>query len=426
MCSRPPYLPPELVGKIIQCLRAEQGSLGDCVLVCREWALIAYTYHFALLRYVAREADLSPPETHQTPLSRANAYSFADLFAFLQHAPMVCQSVHDLRLETTTYSNTLDLVDLDATIALLPKLRRLNLSAVWHARDHIPRAYPPTACLEQLVLRGAVQCTPAEMAALLDLFAGVDRVVFDDASLLPLREDSPIPKLAIKAAVVSTIAQRIFLTWVACFLPFLDPNILKSLLVIIPDTSVKEPMKGVMDTVGHGLESLTYGLIDRDHTTPLATAPCSNLRSLTVVVFMPCRKDTPHGYGIFLEGSWPAALQTLVDAPSSLQSICLHITVFRSKAVLLGIKEKPEKLPISLPDLAGQLEALDWSLLGSAITNHTNVEKFTVKIPLYNCSQAHGSSEDAKQFVASVERMLRDKCFKTEARRTLLYVDIFG
>lgn len=155
-------------------------------------------------------------------------------------------------------------------------------------------------------------------------------------------------------------------------------------------------------------------------TQPLWTYR-SNLRSFGITVSMPCLDLVPTEYESFVQGSWPASLKTLVDAPPTLRAIALELMLVNEADSLSDFDEDEGNLFISFSDLASKLEALDWSLLDLAITNHTELEIVTINVTAHDLLEKGQSTE---HFVGEVRKMLVRKCFGTPARRGLLDVVI--
>lgn len=175
-------VPPELIDKIMKDLVASRASLSSCLLVCRDWARIAYPHHFRKLRYIANRCPMGSTghKLLGTAPPRSDAHSFEDFLIFLRHVPMVRGCIQELYLgRTDTSPRSVDLDIIEAIIALLPKLQSLTLACRGIILPPImPRNRPP-AGLDRLTLDGT-GCTSVTLAALLGLFTSVRRLELED------------------------------------------------------------------------------------------------------------------------------------------------------------------------------------------------------------------------------------------------------
>lgn len=437
-CKHALYIRPELVENIAKEVRNEGISLKSFILVCREWARIAYPYHFSSLRYCA---SLSVPlygEPFTTTPHRVECCSFDDLRRFLECAPMLCESVRALQLDGYNDEETaafLDLIVLSAILELLPNLQSLRLlvpsfacHSSWTTADHLLE--PTQIHLDQLLFESPLMCTSTNMISLLSLFSSVRQVEFEEmyisggeAEATPEAVPRPATRFPIESIRVLPSYSSAFKDWLVSFIPLIDPTALKSLKVATPCRDDMDVTAQLIRAVGTHLRDFSFEWLDHPELlSHLDLSCCINLRCLDITVWMRCFDIHTVEYEAFMTGSWPCALRTLERASPTVQTMTVGIWVdpdgdyVNTEELRLGIQRH-----IPLFELIDRFQALDWSLLDSAIRGHRELREVIVHVQLNGILRA----EDTEEFATLVKAILvTNPCFGTPARRTLLRVKL--
>lgn len=432
-------LPPELLDRVMEELFDADMSLDSCVLVCREWARIAYRYQHRRLHYFA---TLHEPPFH-VPFAnspcKSEAFSFEDLVRFLRYAPMVCDSVETLHLEDDYPTNScipLDLTTLGSILTLLPRLQSLTLAVELLECRSAPMgtllSNSSPVHLDLLELKGSLRCTSASILSLLSLFASVSQVVFEDTELLEAEDVDveAVPqsdtKFAIESIHIDAPMGWSSQQWVRYIFPMFDPRALKALKIETPDGERGDVILQLTHAMGHASDSqlteLSFGWIDRHQAIPLDLSCCVNLRTLVITVAIPYVEMVPEHYRRFVDASWPSALRTLVQAPPSLQKMALCFYIVPDIDAFTLSEEFSLDSPLTLLDLANKLQELDWSLLDLAISKHPELEEVGLTVQR---SPVISGEDDKEEFENRVRSMLVNRCFRTPTRRSLLRVKLF-
>lgn len=160
-----------------------------------------------------------------------------------------------------------------------------------------------------------------------------------------------------------------------------DPRALKDLKIQAPAGGRGDVILQLTRAMGHAsasqLTELSFGWIDRHHVIPLDLSCYDNLRTLMITVAVPYVEPLPERYRRFVDASWPSALRTLVQAPTSLQKMALCICIVPDIDTFTLSENFGLGSPLTLSGLANRFEELDWSLLGLAVSKHPELEEVT-------------------------------------------------
>lgn len=423
--------PLELVDNVMKEMHNSRMSLSNCLLVCRDWARLAYPYHFENFCYSPQGWDNSIYIHGTLSPFMLEPRDLVNFFIFLRNSPIVCGCIRQLRLNgriTQEHRYVLDLIVFGAILQMLPNLRILSLRVRLMECSSAAigtRLKPSPVCLDQLHFTHELSSDTDQMLSLLSLFTSIRSVSFHGSEIYNEEdEDSHVPalqdKFPIESLCMYPAAYWSFQEWVKSFIPLVHAHSVKSLVILGPqhdEAEHPEVMQTLIRTLGCNLEELKYGWICCLNTTPLDLSPCVNLHSLDIFMRTPVVGLTGAGWQGFMSASWPAAAYTLINAPFSVRSMSLKFVVGDDSDTQQPLDVDHGGPQVYLSRLCDAMGELDWSLLDMTMDTHPALEEFTIRVDAAGLIE---SEESAASFESSMKAMLVQRCFGTPTRKKLL------
>lgn len=345
-----PYIPPELVHRILAHIDKDLPQLSACSLVCRSWSLEASQFIFAGLQIGSRERTVD------------------DFVAILQQSPRM------RKIKRLTISKTMDTCNVRQIIRLLPGLVHLGLYMArflmaaedkGEAKSSLRPSSSPVFCLDSLRLIIFTFVPLDLVSVVLGMFTRIRHL-----SIIYVYLGRPhvvLPTISHRV-VVSRLTLRGIFDLFDPLLAMLDLSTLSHLTLHCESALDRPHLTKILQHVGAHLVELNFTELDWTGSSVTYHPSSLNWPTLASIGFFIFLRR--HSY---LHQRWSAAVELVRHAPRCLRNVRFHIMIDTLDSVA---------------ELQAALRQLDVKSLSDALENHPDVNTLH-----FSSSYNHGDGD---------------------------------